>query len=217
MCIRDRGLDLSVPAKAGADAVRGLTRDLLSYGYSLEYINSLSAENGQLLLQQEQNAELLSSVIQNQLTAAMFSGLDALGAFSAGADSQEILLGLQSQIAGFMATFGQQLVLLGLGSLALRNLFKDPVANIVAGSALIAAAGAVRADAQKRLSNITGTGSTQNTIVGYRGSAISGAGNSGSAAFPDKVAVEFVDGTGKIVANGLMDLDRRGQNIYLGG
>jgi hypothetical protein len=211
------GLDLSTPGYAGARGVKALTNALQEYGYTLEQINGMSEEQGQLMLQQARNSEYLSNMISGQLVDASVMGLEALGALAVAGDGKELFLNFQTQLAGFMSVFGKQLIAIGAGSLALRNVLTNPAAAIAAGTALVLAAGAIRADAQNRLNNLTGSGSTSNTLTGYRGVQVGSVNNAAGPSFPEKVTVEFTDGTGNIVANGVMQLDRQGRSIYLGG
>lgn len=75
-------------------------------------------------------------------------------------------------ISGFMKSFGQQLIAIGIGKLALDKLFKTPaggIAAIAAGTALVAASAAMNAAAAKGISSLSSGGSGS-----YGGSAYDG-------------------------------------------
>ncbi len=206
---------------AGARGIDSLTNALQRYGFTLQEINGMSEETGRQFLKDAMAAEQLSNVVSSGLVNAMGQGAEAIGALAAGnATPEELFGGFKLLFADFLSTFGQQLIALGIGKISLDNLFKSiggGPAAIAAGVALVAAAGAVRSSAQNQLSNITGSGSTGNVIVGYRGAAVPSGANEQSLSFPKNVAITLNDGFGGIVARGTMELDRKGQKIYTGG
>lgn len=213
--------DMLDGGKAGAFAIDSLTNALQRYGFTLQEIKGMSEETGRQFLKDAMAAEQLSNVVSSGLVNAMGQGAEAIGALVAGnATPEELFGGFKLLFADFLSTFGQQLITLGIGKIALDNLFKSiggGPAAIAAGVALVAAAGAVRSSAQNQLGNITGSGSTGNVIVGYRGASVASGGNEQNLSFPKNVAITLNDGFGGIVARGTMELDRKGQKIYTGG
>lgn len=151
--------------------------------------------NGELALATEQGSQVLTEAQQNsldrqrdfntnmegltnELGAAIGPALagiavqfgDAFGSIVAGTASagdalQSLFGGILQAIGGFMSTFGQQLITIGIGKLALDTLFKGPLGGplaIAAGVGLVALAGVVSAvgkSASASLSNISSGGS----------------------------------------------------------
>lgn len=94
----------------------------------------------------------LAPIIAQGLT----SFADALGQAAAGVGNfgDNIL----KSIAGFMRSFGEQLIALGTGAVAAKLIIKYPYAAIAAGIALVAIAGAASAAASNAQSGINGSG-----------------------------------------------------------
>ncbi|GAB2539787.1 tape measure protein [Rufibacter soli] len=74
--------------------------------------------------------------------------------------------GILGIIGDFMSQFGQQLIALGVGKLALDTLFSNPVTAIAAGVALVALGGIVKSISAKGTSGI-GTGGGTGRISSY--------------------------------------------------
>jgi tape measure domain-containing protein len=159
----------------------------------------IAAGNGQLAVATELGSQVLTAAQENELdrqrdfntnmeglTNELGSSIgpalagiavqfgDAFGSIVAGTSSagdalQTLFGGILQAIGGFMSTFGQQLIVIGIGKLALDTLFKGPLGGplaIAAGLGLVALAGVVSAvgkSASASLSNI-GSGGTGGSV-----------------------------------------------------
>jgi TP901 family phage tail tape measure protein len=92
---------------------------------------------------------------------------EAFGSFATGAASfgdamQGLFGGILQALGGFMSQFGQQLIAIGIGKLALDSLFSGPQGGplaIAAGAGLIALAGVVASVGKSASSSLKGIGS----------------------------------------------------------
>lgn len=161
-------------AFARARANEELTNALLRYGVALDKINGLSEKQGQNLLFQIQAAKALNQTIEQGLIRS-FSQLGTILGDVLFVDFEGGLFQrFQLLFSDFLSAFGDQLIVLGIGKLALDNLFATGIggpAAIAAGIALKAAAQLAGNDASKRLANITGSasGSSTQNVLGFRG------------------------------------------------
>jgi hypothetical protein len=105
---------------------------------------------------------------------------DAFGSIVTGAASasdamQALFGGILQSLGGFMSEFGQQLIAIGIGKLALDSLFTGPqggVLAIAAGAGLVALAGVVSAvgkSAASNLGSITSSGGASSPTVSNYG------------------------------------------------
>lgn len=157
-----------------ADGVKQIQADAAAYVAALKSLTpaQIAALDAQTLFNTEMKA--LLSDIGPQFSSAIGSIAasfgEAAGAIVAGGASFGdglgiVFSGILTALAGFIGQFGQQLIAIGIGKLALDNLFKGPAggpAAIAAGIGLVALAGvakAVAAGSSRSLGNITGASS----------------------------------------------------------
>lgn len=215
------GLKLDLGNEAGVLGSNRLVSELKQLGFTYDELRDKTVAWGEsTLFAARQNREM-SRVVEQQTVSAFSTLGSTIGQMSATEFSgQQFFESFSTLLAGFMQQFGEQLIALGVAKVGLDNLFAAGPAGgplaIAAGTALVAAANAVRASASDRLGQITGANQTRQAIVGYRG--IEGPQQSDTRSqFPKRMTVRFEDGTGAIVASGLAELDRDPGGRYVGG
>jgi tape measure domain-containing protein len=112
-------------------------------------------------------ADNLSSAIGPLFASFAAQAGEAFGSFATGAASfgdamQGLFGGILQALGGFMSQFGQQLIAIGIGKLALDSLFSGPQGGplaIAAGAGLIALAGVVTSVGKNASSSLKGIGS----------------------------------------------------------
>jgi tape measure domain-containing protein len=112
-------------------------------------------------------SESLSSSVGPLLANFAVQAADAFGSFATGAaslgDAMQLLFGgILQALGGFMSQFGQQLIAIGIGKLALDSIFAGPQGGplaIAAGVGLVALAGVVSAVGKSASSSLKSIGS----------------------------------------------------------
>jgi len=204
----------------GARGIDGMTNALQRYGFTLQQISGMTAEHGRQILMQHRNAEMLAQTVQNSLITSFSEMGTVLGDIMSADFEGGVFDRFQVLFSTFLSGFGDQLIALGVGKIALDNLFKGPLggpAAIAAGIALKAAATAVRNNAEGRLNQVANGGAQGNTIIGYRGLEIEGDSPVGRVQGSGSRTIRIEDGFGNMVAKGQEEIDRGGGSNYMRG